>query len=40
MIAPEWEANEAYYGSDVSVIDIFFRGKGTVSPAAANSFVS
>lgn len=35
VIAPEWEANEAYYGSDVSVIDIFFRGKGTVSPAAA-----
>jgi SH3 domain-containing YSC84-like protein 1 len=35
VIEPEWEANEAYYGSDVSVIDIFFRGKGTVSPAAA-----
>jgi SH3 domain-containing YSC84-like protein 1 len=34
VIAPEWEANEAYYGSDVSVIDTFFRGKGTVSPAA------
>jgi SH3 domain-containing YSC84-like protein 1 len=31
MIEPDWEANEAYYGSDVSLIDIFFRGKGTVS---------
>ncbi len=35
VIESDWESNEAYYGSDVSVIDIFFRGKGTVSPAAA-----
>ncbi len=34
VIEPEWDANEAYYGSDASLIDIFFRGKGTVSPAA------
>jgi len=30
----DWEANESYYGSDVSVIDTFFKGKGEVSPAA------
>jgi lipid-binding SYLF domain-containing protein len=35
VIESDWESNEAYYGSDVSVIDIFFRGKGTISPAAA-----
>ncbi|MBI5252339.1 MAG: lipid-binding SYLF domain-containing protein [Desulfomonile tiedjei] len=35
VIEPDWEANEAYYGSDLSVIDIFFKGKGKLSPAAA-----
>lgn len=34
VIEVDWTANETYYGSDVSVIDIFFRGKGAVSPAA------
>jgi SH3 domain-containing YSC84-like protein 1 len=33
VIEPDWDANQQYYGSDVSVIDIFFQGKGTVSPA-------
>jgi lipid-binding SYLF domain-containing protein len=35
VIEPDWSANEAYYGSETSIIDIFFGGKGTVSPAAA-----
>jgi SH3 domain-containing YSC84-like protein 1 len=35
VIEPDWEANEAYYGSDLSIIDIFFKGRGTVSPGAA-----
>jgi lipid-binding SYLF domain-containing protein len=34
VVETDWEANESYYGSDVSVIDIFFKGKGVVSPAA------
>jgi lipid-binding SYLF domain-containing protein len=34
VIEVDWEANESYYGSDTSVIDIFFRGKGALSPAA------
>ncbi len=34
IIEPDWEANEAYYGSDASVIDIFFHGRGRLSPAA------
>lgn len=33
ILEPDWEANEAYYGSDASVGDIFFQGKGAVSPA-------
>jgi SH3 domain-containing YSC84-like protein 1 len=33
VIEPDWEANEQYYGSDASMIDIFFQGKGTASPA-------
>jgi len=33
ILEPDWDANEAYYGSDASVGDIFFHGKGTVSPA-------
>jgi lipid-binding SYLF domain-containing protein len=36
IIEPDWEANEAYYGSDVSIIDIFFRGRGRPSRAARN----
>jgi len=34
VIETDWDANEAYYGSDLSVIDIFFKGKGKLSPAA------
>jgi lipid-binding SYLF domain-containing protein len=33
ILEPDWDANEAYYGSDASVGDIFFKGKGAVSPA-------
>jgi len=33
IIEPDWDANESYYGSDASLIDIFFRGRGKVSPA-------
>ncbi len=33
VVEPDWEANEQYYGSDSSLIDIFFQGKGTASPA-------
>lgn len=32
----DWSANEAYYGSDISIIDIFFHKKGELSPAAVN----
>jgi SH3 domain-containing YSC84-like protein 1 len=35
VIEPDWSANKSYYGSDKSVIDIFYSGKGTISPAAA-----
>ena len=35
VIEVDWEANENYYGSEASVIDIFFKGRGAVSPAAA-----
>lgn len=34
MLEVDWDANESYYGSDLSIIDIFFNAKGTVSPAA------
>lgn len=34
VIETDWEANEAYYGSDLSVIDIFFKGKGKLTPNA------
>lgn len=34
VLEPDWQANEAYYGSDLSLIDVFFGGKGSVSPAA------
>jgi len=33
VIEADWESNEGYYGSDVSIIDIFFKGKGDVSQA-------
>lgn len=31
----DWGANESYYGSDVSIIDIFFHKQGQLSPGAA-----
>jgi lipid-binding SYLF domain-containing protein len=34
VMQADWEANEGYYGSDLSMIDSFFEGKGPVSPAA------
>jgi SH3 domain-containing YSC84-like protein 1 len=34
VIEVDWEANESYFGSDTSVIDIFFQGRGPMSPAA------
>lgn len=33
VVEPDWDANQQYYGSGVSIIDIFFQGKGRVSPA-------
>lgn len=36
VIETDWESNEAYYGSDLSVIDIFFKGTGRLSPASKN----
>lgn len=33
IIELDWDANEKYYGSDVSVIDLFFKGIGDLSPA-------
>ncbi len=32
VIEVDWDANEKYYRSDLSIIDIFFKGKGVVSP--------
>jgi SH3 domain-containing YSC84-like protein 1 len=34
VMQANWEANERYYGSDLSVIDSFFEGKGHISPTA------
>jgi lipid-binding SYLF domain-containing protein len=34
VLEPDWDANESYYGSDVSVIDRFFQESGKASPAA------
>ena len=34
VLQADWDANEAYYGSDVSIIDIFFHKQGKLSPAA------
>lgn len=33
VLEVDWHANERYYGSDVSVTDIFFHGKGRLSKA-------
>jgi len=33
-IEVDWAANEAYYGSDLSIIDVFFKGTGKLSPKA------
>lgn len=35
IIELDWDANEKYYGSDVSIIDLFFKGVGDLSPAGA-----
>jgi lipid-binding SYLF domain-containing protein len=34
VLEADWQANEAYYGSHVSIIDIFSHKKGHLSPAA------
>jgi SH3 domain-containing YSC84-like protein 1 len=34
VMQADWEANERYYGSDLSMIDSFFEGKGPISPTA------
>jgi lipid-binding SYLF domain-containing protein len=34
VLDTDWSANEAYYGSDISIIDIFFNNRGELSPAA------
>jgi SH3 domain-containing YSC84-like protein 1 len=34
ILEPDWNANEAYYGSEASLIDVFFRGKGEITVAA------
>lgn len=36
VLEADWEANEAYYGSDLSIIDIFFQDSGKISPAGIN----
>lgn len=33
ILESDWESNEQYYGSDLSIIDIFFRQAGNPSPA-------
>jgi lipid-binding SYLF domain-containing protein len=35
VLEVDWTSNEAYYGSDANVIDIFFGQKGNISPAGA-----
>lgn len=32
VLEPDWEANELYYGSDLSIVDVFFKKIGTASP--------
>lgn len=34
VMEADWGANESYYGSDVSIIDIFFHKHGQLSPGA------
>ncbi len=34
ILEVDWSANEAFYGSDASLIDVFFQGKGRVSAQA------
>ena len=34
ILEPDWNANEAYYGSEASLIDVFFQGTGRITPAA------
>jgi lipid-binding SYLF domain-containing protein len=34
VLEADWQANEAYYGSHVSIVDIFSHKKGHLSPAA------
>ncbi len=33
MMELDWDANEKYYDSDISIIDLFFKGEGELSPA-------
>jgi SH3 domain-containing YSC84-like protein 1 len=33
VLEPDWDANESYYGSGVSIIDRFFQERGKLSPA-------
>ena len=35
FLEADWSANESYYGSDSSIIDIFFHKQGKLSPAAS-----
>lgn len=35
VLEVDWEANELYYESDTNIIDVFFKGKGRISPSAA-----
>ena len=35
MMELDWDSNEKYYGSDISIIDLFFKGEGDLSPAGA-----
>jgi SH3 domain-containing YSC84-like protein 1 len=34
VLETDWQSNADYYGSQASIDDIFFAGKGTLSPAA------
>ncbi|MCG8375572.1 MAG: hypothetical protein MI702_03735, partial [Chlorobiales bacterium] len=34
VLEVDWDANESYYGSDLSIIDIVFNSRGRLSPAA------
>jgi lipid-binding SYLF domain-containing protein len=36
ILEPDWDANENYYGSDSSMIDIFYHRKGKVTRGAAD----